>query len=80
MVHVVCTNQEVYSSVFRVAFVTIAVRPRRKKCVSQILVRILVIQDLASNGDRAALGAAQFGDGATGSVGECPDAGATGQS
>ena len=39
-----------------------------------------LIQDLASNGDRAALGTAQPGDGATGSVGECLDAGATGQS
>ena len=39
-----------------------------------------LIKDLASNGDRAALGAAQAGDGPTGSVGECPDAGATGQS
>ena len=39
-----------------------------------------LIQDLVSNGNRAALGAAQIGDGATGCVGEYPDAGAAGQS
>ena len=35
---------------------------------------------ILDSGNRAARGAAQAGDGATGCVGECPDAGASGQS
>ena len=39
-----------------------------------------LIQDLVSNGNLTALGATQAGDGVTGCVGECFDAGAAGQS